>query len=108
MAKDLHIQDVKIAHCDACATLLKEDVTTTDDVPTIADLSAVCEIEQACLDHAPLVHGFSALTRWLTTMRAIPVLKAAQNDLPQLHKAMVEKQDTSKFLGALRAGAIDT
>ena len=80
----------------------------TDDAPTIADLSAVCEIEQACLDQAPLVHGFSALTRWLTTMRAIPVLKAAQNDLPQLHKAMVEKQDTSKFLGALRAGAIDT
>ena len=80
----------------------------TDAEPTIADLSAACEIEQACLDHEPLVESFAHLSRWLHAMRSVDALVDVSDGLPQLHKSMVDRQSQSKFISSLRAGAIDT
>jgi glutathione S-transferase len=80
----------------------------TGSEPSIADISASCEVEQFALEHESLVNEYSGMKKWLKYFRSIEAYNEAHHGLRRQHDKIVDKSAKGSFVKALRGGAIDT
>ena len=80
----------------------------TSSEPSIADISASCEIEQVALEHENFVNEYPNIKKWLKYFRAFEAYKEAHHGLRRQHDKIVDQSTKGSFVKALRGGAIDT
>ena len=80
----------------------------TSSEPSIADISASCEIEQVALEHENLVNEYPNIKTWLKHFRELEAYKEAHHGLRRQHDKIVDSSAKGSFVRAIRGGAIDT
>ena len=100
------------ATLDEALSIMDTDLATSEFLvgsdPSIADLSAACEIEQVTLEHSGVVSRHENIKRWLKQIRTISEFADAHADLPKQHEEIVASTEKGSLLSRLRTGAIDT
>lgn len=87
---------------------LEKQSFITGEEPSIADLTAACEIEQIALEHENMLNKFEKLKEWLSYFRKLDAFKEAHKGLGKTHEDIVGSSERGSFVRALRAGAIDS